>query len=186
MRKIRAFNNVSLDGYFADANNDYTWAHEGANDPELVEFTKGNAQAANALIFGRVTYELMAAWWPTPAAAKAMPEVAKGMNDAPKYVFSSSLDSAAWSNTTLLKEDPATAIARIKQAPGPDMTVLGSGTIVAQLIAAGLIDEVQLMICPIILGSGKSQFAGVSGKPRWKLMRSKIFKNGRVFLAYES
>jgi dihydrofolate reductase len=184
MRKLGVFNSVSLDGYYTDANNDYRWAHEGANDPELMEFTKGNAQGANALVFGRVTYEVMVAWWPTPDAAKAMPEIAKGMNQAPKYVFSRTLASAGWSNTTLLKNDPATDIARIKQTPGPDMTVLGSGTIVAQLAAAGLIDEVQLFVCPVVLGSGKSQFAGVSGKPWWTLSRSKAFKNGRVFLAY--
>jgi dihydrofolate reductase len=184
MRKLGVFNSVSLDGYYTDANNDYSWAREGANDPDVVEFTKGNAQGVNALVFGRITYELMAAWWPTPGAAKAMPEIAKGMNDAPKYVFSRTLDSADWSNTTLLRDDPAAEIARIKQTPGPDMTVLGSGTIVAQLAAAGLIDEVQLMVCPVVLGSGKSQFAGVSGKPWWSLSRSKSFKSGRVFLAY--
>jgi dihydrofolate reductase len=184
MRKLHVFNSVSLDGYFTDANNDYTWAHEGANDPELMEFTKGNAQGENALVFGRVTYEVMIAWWPTPEAAKAMPEIAKGMNAAPKYVFSRMLDKAEWSNTTLVKEDPATAIKRIKQTPGPDLTVLGSGQIVAQLTKARLVDEVQLLVCPVVLGSGRSQFASVTGKPWWTLSRSKTFKNGRVFLAY--
>jgi len=113
-----------------------------------------------------------------------MPEVAKGMNEAPKYVFPRTLDTVGWSNTTLLAGDPATEMARIKQTPGPDLTVLGSGSIVAQLTAAGLIDEVQLLICPVVLGSGKSQFAGASGKPMWTLSRSKTFQNGRVFLAY--
>jgi dihydrofolate reductase len=184
MRNVRVFNSVSLDGYFTDANNDYSWAHQGANDPELMEFTKGNAQGTNALVFGRLTYQLMAAWWPTPEAAKAMPEIARGMNEAPKYVFSRTLAAADWSNTTLLRDDPAVEIERIKQTPGPDMTVLGSGTIVAQLTAAGLIDEVQLLVCPVMLGAGKSQFAGVAGKPWWTLSRSRTFKNGRVFLAY--
>jgi len=184
MRKVRVFNSVSLDGYYTDENNDYTWAHAGADDPELVEFTKSNAQGENALVFGRVTYDVMVAWWPTPQAAKAMPEVAKGMNAAPKYVFSRTLDQADWSNTTLLKDDPATEIARLKNTPGPDMTVLGSGTIVAQLAAARLLDEVQLLVCPVVLGAGKSQFAGVTGRPWWTLSRSKAFKNGRIFLAY--
>ena len=164
MRKVRVFNSVSLNGYYTDENNDYTWAHAGADDPELVEFTKSNAQGENALVFGRVTYDVMVAWWPTPQAAKAMPEVAKGMNAAPKYVFSRTLDQADWSNTTLLKDDPATEIARLKNTPGPDMTVLGSGTIVAQLAAARLLDEVQLLVCPVVLGAGKSQFAGFDGR----------------------
>ena len=185
MRKVRVFNSVSLDGYYTDANNDYTWAHQGANDPELLEFTKGNAQGANALVFGRVTYDVMVAWWPTPEAAKVMPDVAKGMNAAPKYVFSRTLEKANWSNTTLLRGDPATEIARLRETSGPDMTVLGSGTIVAQLAQARLLDEVQLLVCPVVLGSGKSQFAGVTGKPWWTLSRSRTFKNGRVFLAYQ-
>lgn len=184
MRKVSVFNNVSLDGYYTSENNDYGWAREGASDPEVIEFTKGNAKGANALVFGRVTYDLMVAWWPTPEAAKAMPEITTGMNAAPKYVFSRTLREVTWSNTTLLKDDPAREIARIKATPGPDMTVLGSGTIVAQLAAAGLIDEVQLMVVPVVLGSGKSQFAGVGGKPWWTLSRSKTFTNGRVFLTY--
>jgi len=184
MRTVRVFNNVSLDGYYTDANNDMSWAHEGQDDPELREFTKGNAQGTNALVFGRVTYQMMAAWWPTTAAAEGMPEVAKGMNAAPKYVFSRTLQTAEWSNTTLLQEDPAAAIARIKQSDGPDLTLLGSGSIVAQLAAASLIDEMQLLVCPVVLGAGKSQFAGVTSQPWWILSRVKSFANGRVFLAY--
>jgi dihydrofolate reductase len=185
MRNVRVFNSISMDGYFTDADNDYTWAHEGADDPELSEFTKHNAQGKNALVFGRVTYELMAAWWPSKKAAETMPEIAKGMNEAPKYVFSRTLERAEWANTTLLKEDPAATIKKLKNSEGPDLTVLGSGTIVAQLAEARLLDEVQLLICPIVLGSGKNHFAGVTGKPWWKLSRCKAFKNGRVFVAYE-
>ncbi|MBZ9738680.1 dihydrofolate reductase family protein [Mesorhizobium sp. CO1-1-4] len=185
MRKVRVFNSVSIDGYFSAGDGDYQWAHEGANDPELAEFTKSNAQGENALVFGRVTYDVMVAWWPTPEAAKTMPEVAKGMNQAPKYVFSRSLKTASWANTTLLHDDPAGAIARIKASPGPDLTVLGSGTIVAQLTEAGVIDEIQLLVVPVILGSGKSLFSEVSGRPWWNLTKSKTFKNGRVFASYE-
>ena len=80
MPKLNIFNNVSLDGYFTDSNNDMSWAHAGADDPELREFTVGNAKGAAALVFGRVTYEMMAGFWPTPMAAQMMPEVAVGMN----------------------------------------------------------------------------------------------------------
>jgi len=183
MRKLSVFNSVSLDGYYTDAHADYSWAHEGARDPDLMEFTKGNAQGKNALVFGRITYELMAAWWPTEEAAKSMPEVAKAMNEARKYVFSRALQKADWSNTEILRADPAAEMARIKQASDRDLTILGSGTIVAQLAEARLIDEVQLLVCPVVLGAGKSLFAGVTGKPWWTLSRSRPFKNGRVFLA---
>lgn len=76
-------------------------------------------------------------------------------------------------------------IVKLKQTDGPDLTVLGSGQIVAQLEAAGLFDSLQLLIVPVILGAGKSQFSGVTQKPWWKVARSKTFKNGRVFVAYE-
>lgn len=185
MRKVGVFNSVSLDGYYTDAQSDMSWAHAGTDDPELQEFTRNNAQGTNALVFGRVTYDMMVAYWPTPNAAKAMPDVAKGMNEAPKYVFSRSMEKADWSNTTLLKGDPAKEIARIKLSPGPDLTILGSGSIVAQLVGAGLIDEVQVMVVPIVLGSGKSQFADVRSMPWWRLSRSRTFENGRVYLAYE-
>lgn len=185
MRTLSVFNSVSLDGYYADANNDNGFAHDGGSDPDVLEFVKGNARGENALVFGRVTYELMAAWWPTPEAAQAMPEVAKGMNAAPKYVFSRTLKTADWANTTLLAGDPATELARIKQTAGPNLTVLGSGTIVAQLVAANLVDELQLMICPVVLGAGKSQLAGVTRQPKWQLTRHRTFENGRVFVAYQ-
>lgn len=185
MRTVRVFNSVSMDGYFTGADNDYLWAHEGANDPDVMEFTKDNARGESALVFGRVTYDIMATWWPTPEAESAMPEVAESMNGSPKYVFSRTLETADWANTTLLKEDPATAIARLKKTRGPDLTVLGSGTIVAQLAEARLIDELQLMVCPVMLGAGRSLFAGVTGKPWWTLARSRTFENGRVFLAYQ-
>jgi len=178
------FNSVSLDGYFTDANNDMSWAHAGADDPDVREFTAGNAKGAGALVFGRITYEMMASFWPTPQAAQMMPEVAAGMNGAKKYVFSRGLQKADWANTTVLHGDPAAEIARLKREDGPQLTVLGSGSIVKQLTAAGLIDDYQLMVCPVILGGGRTLFAGTTGRPMLKLANSRAFENGRVFLHY--
>jgi len=178
------FNNISLDGYFTDASNDMSWAHAGADDPELREFTAGNAKGAAALIFGRVTYQMMANFWPTPQAAAAMPDVAKGMNQARKYVFSHSLQKTDWANTTILSGDPVSEITRMKQENGPQMTLLGSGSIARQLAAAGLIDDYQLLVCPVILGGGRTLFEGVKGRPTLKLANSRTFQNGRVFLHY--
>jgi dihydrofolate reductase len=92
---------------------------------------------------------------------------------------------ADWQQTTVLSGDPGEELAKLKASAGPDLTILGSGQIVAQAAAAGLLDEVQLIIVPVILGAGKSQFAGVAQKPWWKISRSKTFANGRVFIAYE-
>jgi len=184
MPRLNIFNSVSLDGYFTDASNDMSWAHAGGDDTEFQKFVAGNAKGESALVFGRVTYEMMAGFWPTPMAAQAMPDVAAGMNRAVKYVFSRNLKKADWANTTVLHGDPIAEISRLKRADGPGLTVLGSGSIVKQLAAAGLIDDYQLMVCPVILGSGRTLFGGIPGRPGLKLANSRTFKNGKVFLHY--
>src|SRR6187402_2430725 len=103
MRKIVAFEQVSLDGFFVDARGDMNWAHK--QDAEWNAFAASNASGGGALLFGRVTYEMMAGFWPTPMAMKSMPEVAEGMNNLPKFVASRTLDQVSWKNTTLLKGD---------------------------------------------------------------------------------
>ena len=140
---------------------------------------------SGALVFGRVTYEMMAAFWPTPAAMEQMPAVAEGMNTMPKYVFSRTLDKVSWQNTTLLKGDPATEIRKLKKESGPGLAILGSGTIVSQLAAAGLIDEFQMVVNPIVLGKGRTLFESVEEKIALKLEKSRAFGNGNVMLYYE-
>ena len=87
MRRIMVFNNITLDGYFTDANNDMSWAHKSA-DEEWNKFTSENASGGGVLLFGRKTYDLMASFWPTKQAYDMMPQVAEGMNNLPKVVFS--------------------------------------------------------------------------------------------------
>ena len=101
MRRLIAFEQVSLDGYFVDANGDMSWAHK--QDPEWNEFAAGNAKGDGSLVFGRVTYDMMASFWPSPAALERMPAVAEGMNNLPKVVFSRTLDKVSWKNTRLGK-----------------------------------------------------------------------------------
>jgi len=185
MPRVNMFSNISLDGYFVDTNGDMSWAHAGRDDPEMGEFTSKNAQGGGALVFGRITYQMMEAFWPTPMAAQMMPEVAKGMNAARKYVFSHSLKSAGWANTVILDGDPAREIARLKKEGGDKgLTILGSGSIVKQLTAAGLNDDFQFLINPVVLGGGRTLFDGVPGRPGLTLENSRIFKNGKVFLHY--
>ncbi|HXF49662.1 MAG TPA: dihydrofolate reductase family protein [Verrucomicrobiae bacterium] len=183
MRKLAVFNNVSLDGYFTDQNNDMSWAHR--DDPEFNTFTAENAKGEGVLVFGRKTYDLMAGFWPTPIAAQMMPEVAEGMNRMPKVVFSRTMDKAAWKNTTLVKSDPAGAVRKMKKEGGLDMVILGSGSIVAQLAGEGLIDEYQFVVVPVILGGGRTMFEGLKKRLNLKLVRSHTFRNGNVFLCYE-
>ena len=183
MRTLSIFNNVSLDGYFADAAGDMSWAHK--NDPEWTAFTSGNAQGGGALLFGRQTYEMMAGFWPTPMAAEMMPVVAESMNAMEKYVFSRTLKQAAWQNTTVLRGNIAVDTRKLKESTGPDIVIMGSGTIVAQLTEAGLIDVYQIAVAPIVLGAGRSLFEGVARRPVLKRTGSRTFENGNVFLTYE-
>ena len=182
MRTLQVFNHVSLDGYFVDGKGDMSWAH--GDDPEFQAFTQENASGQAAMLFGRVTYEMMAGFWPTPAAAQMMPEVAASMNAAPKYVFSRTLATADWTNTTLLKGDILAETRRLKAEPGPDLLIMGSGTIVSQLTEAGLIDAYQIVVNPLVLGSGRTMFEGVTRRMNLALEKSRSFKNGKVVLWY--
>src|ERR1700677_44590 len=129
MRKLSVFNTVSLDGYFTDQNNDMSWVKQHLNDAEWDEFVGGNASGNGVLLFGRVTYEMMASFWPSPQATQMMPVVAKGMNQSEKVVFSKTLSRADWNNTTLVKGNLADEVCRLKQQPGNGMVILGSGQI---------------------------------------------------------
>jgi dihydrofolate reductase len=183
MRKLLVFNNVTLDGFIADVNGDMSWAH--SQDPEWQAFIAENAKGESQMLFGRKTYDLMASFWPTPQAIQAMPGVAETMNKSPKVVFSRSLDKATWSNTTLVKGDPAAEVRRLKNEPGPGMVIFGSGTIVSLLAQEGLIDEFQIVVIPVVLGQGKSMFTGIKHKLPLKLIKTRIFGNGNVLLCYE-
>jgi len=183
MRKLSVFDTISLDGCFTDMNNDMSWAHRG-NDAEWNDFTSGNASGNGVLVFGRVTYDMMVSYWPTDAARKAMPQVADGMNRSQKIVFSRKLDRADWNNTRLIKGDIVAETRKLKQEPGPDMVILGSGSIVAQFAQAGLIDSYQLVIAPIALGAGRTLFDGVSRRLNLTLQEARAFRNGNVVLSY--
>jgi dihydrofolate reductase len=183
MPKLVVYNSMSLDGYFTDADGDMSWAHK--QDPEWQAFVSENAGGGGQLLFGRVTYDLMASFWPTPLAAHSNPIVVERMNNLRKYVFSTTLDQAAWNNTTLFKGDLATEVRKLKQAPGPDIVIMGSGSVVAQLAEAGLIDEYQIVLNPLVVGSGRTLFEGVKRKLPLKLAKSRAFGNGNVVLFYE-
>jgi dihydrofolate reductase len=176
------FNNLSLDGYIADENGDMSWAHR--RDPEWDAFTSENASGEAEMLFGRVTYDMMAGFWPTPQAREAMPDVARAMNEAPKVVFSRTLEKPAWQNTRLAKGDLAEEVRRMKAQAGPGMLIMGSGSIVSQLTDAGLIDEYQVVVHPVVLGRGRGMF-DVRDRTRLAMKKSRVFGNGNVVLWYE-
>jgi dihydrofolate reductase len=183
MPKLVVYNTMSLDGYFTDSNGDMSWAHK--KDPEWQAFVSENASGGGQLVFGRVTYDLMASFWPTPFAAQSNPVVVERMNSLPKFVFSRTLEEASWNNTTLLKGDLAAEVRKLKQEPGRNLVIMGSGSIIAQLADTGLIDEYQIVMSPIALGNGRTLFEGAKRKLPMKLTRSRAFGNGNVVLTYE-
>lgn len=184
MQKLISFTQVSLDGFFADNQGDMSWAHKRPDDAEWNEFVAGNASGGGTLLFGRVTYEMMASFWPTPMAAQQMPVVAEQMNKLPKVVFSRTLSTATWSNTRLFQSNLVEEVRKLKQEVGTGIAILGSGSLVSQLAAAGLIDEFQVVVNPIALGQGKSLFAGIPQPLQLKLNSSRVFSNGNIVLSY--
>jgi dihydrofolate reductase len=182
MRRLSAFNLITLDGYIAGRDGDISWHNV---DEEFQEYAEKNSNSGNTLLFGRVTYELMAGYWTSPDALKNDPVVTKGMNNSAKIVFSRTLNKADWANTRLVKDNMLGEVRKLKQQNGNDLTILGSGTIVAQLAQAGLIDEYQIMLNPVVLGKGKTMFEGVTNRLSFKLISTRTFRNGNILLHYE-
>jgi dihydrofolate reductase len=182
MRKLRVFESISLDGYFTDASGDMSWAHAGREDTEFADWISGNANSGGELLFGRKTYQMMEAFWPTPVAAQQMPQVAKGMNAARKYLASRTIEPT-WHNTHLLEAELIQAVRDLKPSDGPDIVVLGSGSVAAQLGAAQLVDEYQFVIVPIALGGGRTVFTKGC---KLRLLAQRAFRCGNVVVTYAS
>jgi dihydrofolate reductase len=182
VRKVSVFNFITLNGYYKGPNEDIGWhRHEG----EESQYSEEGLAQENILLFGRRTYEMMVAFWPTPAAKDLFPKVAEGMNTSEKIVFSKTLKKADWNNTRVVKENIVEEIKKMKQTPGKDMTILGSGSIVTQLAEQGFIDEYQIMVDPVALGDGTPLFQGMRHKLDLKLTSTREFKSGVVLLCYE-
>jgi dihydrofolate reductase len=181
MRKLTVFNFVTLNGFYKGPKEDVSWHSHGA---EEYEFAIERIKSGNTLLFGRVTYQMMAGFWPTPMAIKNAPEMAEGMNKAEKIVFSKTLKKVTWNNTRIIKDTIEDEIKKMKNMPGKDLTLLGSGSILSQLAEQNLIDEFQLMIDPVALPKGTSIFKGIRKELHFKLTDTKIFKGGTILLTY--
>jgi dihydrofolate reductase len=185
MRKVIASEMISLDGFFAGPKGDLSWH---VVDEEYRRFAVDLLNSADMLVFGRVTYELMVSYWPTETAVRDDPVVAEKMNTLPKIVFSRTISNVAWGkwgNARLAKEDLREAIAALKQEPGKDLLVLGSGQIVSALARAGLLDEYWLFVAPVVLGSGKPFFQDAHERVRFKLIETQQLRSGVVLLRYQ-
>lgn len=182
MRKLYAFNMVTLDGFFEGENHDISWHNV---DSEFNDFAIEQLKQIGTLIFGRVTYELMASYWPTPEGIKDDPIVADYMNRTPKIVVSRTLQKADWNNTRLVKDHVVEELAKLKQQPGKDIAVFGSANLLSTLMQANLVDEHRVMVNPVILGKGTPLFKNSKDKLNLKLVKTRTFGNGNVLLCYQ-
>ncbi|MFH1119263.1 MAG: dihydrofolate reductase family protein [Bacteroidota bacterium] len=181
MRKLSAFSFITLNGFTHGTDGDISWHRHGEEENH---YASESLKPGNVLLFGRVTYEMMASYWPTPMAAENDPVVAAGMNKALKIVFSTTLKSAGWENTRIISSNVVEAVMVMKNQPGPDITILGSGSILSQLAGHGLVDEYQIMIDPVAIGSGVPVFNGIGQKLELNLTGVQTFKSGVVLLGY--
>ena len=169
---------VSLDGVMESPER---WAFSYSND-EMEEANASEMAASDAMLMGRVTYEQMAAYWPNQPGGTPMVDY---INSVPKIVVSATLEEPLeWNNSTVIGGNAAEEIAKLKRRPGKDITILGSGALVRSLLRDGLLDELRLMVHPVILGGGKRLFEDEEDRKALKLVDSRTFATGVVYLTY--
>jgi dihydrofolate reductase len=185
MRKVIASTFISLDGFIVGPNEDISWVTKNFND-EMGVYA-GNLQSTmSAILLGRVTYHIMTNAW--PSMTEETSPGAERMNNVPKIIFSRTLDKVEWgkyNNARLVKNNAAQEVLNLKEQPGGDMVIYGSANLIQNFIKLDLIDEFQLLVHPVVLGSGKPLFKGLEKPMNLKLLRTETFKNGVVVLYYQ-
>jgi dihydrofolate reductase len=181
MRSLLAWNVMTLDGYFEGAQPWDLSFHNVVWGPELEAQSREQMEGDKTLIFGRKTYEGMAAYWPT-ATDEGL--VAERMNAIPKIVVSNTLTTAEWNNTRVLAGDAAQTIAALKREDGGDLYVFGSAQLLGSLLAAGLVDEYRLCLAPVVQGRGTPLFKPAEQPQNWTLLEARALQTGGVVLRY--
>jgi dihydrofolate reductase len=189
MRKVILFMMVTLDGYFEGPDHDLGWHNVNR---EFNAFAVENMNDADTLLFGRRTYELMAGFWPhyeVRDGDRDNASVAEKMNNLPKIVFSRTLmtveQSAKWKNVTLVRSNLTEEITNLKQQPGKDLMILGSSNLCVSLLESGLLDELRIMINPVVIGAGTPLFSGIKKEFTFKLLKTRTFESGNILLYYQ-
>ena len=182
MRRIFTFLVSTVDGFYEGPNGEFDWP---VVDDEFNEFAVAQLDETDTLLFGRATYEGMAAYWPTPAAEQYDPAVAGRMNGLAKVVVSGTLTSADWQHTTLIRDNVVEELTALKRRPGRDIVCMGSSALTVNLIKWGLLDELRVMVMPVALGAGKSLLRTADERIGLTLASARPFKSGNVLLTYE-
>ena len=177
MRKLFWQMMVSLDGFMEGPNRELNWH---VVDDDFNRYVADMLSSIDTLLLGRVTYQLFADYWPSSTDAEA-----PAMNDLRKIVFSTTLKKAEWKNSTLVKEDVAEEIARLKQQPGKDLALFGSADLASSFMRLGSIDEIRIFINPLVLGAGNPMFKDVKDRTALKLLKTETLSSGVVILYYQ-
>ena len=187
MRKVVSFMHISLDGYVTNAKGEMSWINI---DQEMFDLAKERTLASDIALYGRVTYELMEAYWPTaadqPNATQHDIEHSAWYKSVSKIVPSRTVKGSVPKNTTIISENLADEIRKLKKEDGKEIIMFGSPTIVHELTAENLIDDYWLFVNPILLGGGNSLFKAFNQSIYLKLISSQVFSSGVVCLHYET
>jgi dihydrofolate reductase len=194
-RSVVASTMVTLDGYMVGPDEDMSWAAVGFDPDMQNDIAEEMSSNSDHFVFGRVTYEIFASYWPhaipydagdelKPAEGKEDPRIIQALNDFPKLVFSRTLDKPAWQNTHVFQDGLEDEIRRLKQQPGKAVSIQGSASIVQALERADLIDEYHLYLHPVLLGDGKPLFATGINRQDFELAHVKPYANGVVAMSY--
>lgn len=172
---------VSLDGYHAAADGDLPWH---TIDEEYKAFAVEQLDGTGALVFGRVTYTAMAEFWPSPLGDETDHATAIRMNRLPKVVCSTTLKDASWSPTTVVRHEAAKALNKLKGDVNGDLLILGSSHLLASLIPTGVVDEIRLLVVPVVLGVGLRALEGLAQRVQFDLRGVRRFASGNLLLTY--
>jgi dihydrofolate reductase len=180
MKKVIFQMSVSLDGYIEGPHREIDWH---LVDDEFNAYSIEMLEAADVLIMGRKTYELMASAWPDDTENDSV--VKEKMNSTPKLVFSRTLKSVEWQNSRLATGSIAEEVWRLKEVPGDGLLPVGGSDLAASFLEEGLMDELHIILTPVVLGGGKTVFDGITQRYPLKLLSMQQFKSGNVVLVYE-
>jgi len=183
MRKLYLFMMVSLDGYFEGYNHDLSW--HNANNEEFKRLVEEHSINTDAIVMGRVTYELMKDFWPTDEALKLEPETAAFMTNTQKYAVSHKPFDPGWENAEVIHENIFEGINALKQKDGKDIAIFGSNMLTVSLMEEGLVDEFRLMVNPVAIGSGTPLFHGIKSRVDLTLDSVRKYRSGNVLLTYK-
>lgn len=187
MRNVVLFMHISLDGFVAGPNGELNWI---SYDEELQKYAEGIVNTVGTPLYGRTTYQMMEAYWPTvlnnPAAKPHEIAHARWIENVEKIVFSKSLEKVEWNNTKLIKGNIVEEVSKLKQQPGKDLVIFGSPGLARSFMEMNLIDQYQLTLNPVLLGRGIPIFENIKSRSDLKLLSAKTLNSGVLGLHYQT